>query len=58
MAGALDHLMILDLTSHLSGPYCAMLLADHGADVIKIEPPTAIPPVACRPSSTARAPHS
>ena len=39
MAGALDHLIVLDLTSHLSGPYCAMLLADHGAEVIKIEPP-------------------
>jgi len=40
MAGALDHLVVLDLTSHLSGPYCAMLLADHGAEVLKIEPPT------------------
>ncbi len=39
MAGALDHLVVLDLTSHLSGPYCAMLLADHGAEVIKVEPP-------------------
>jgi crotonobetainyl-CoA:carnitine CoA-transferase CaiB-like acyl-CoA transferase len=39
MGGALDHLLVLDLTSHLSGPYCAMLLADHGAEVIKIEPP-------------------
>jgi crotonobetainyl-CoA:carnitine CoA-transferase CaiB-like acyl-CoA transferase len=39
MLGALDHLLVLDLTSHLSGPYCAMLLADHGAEVIKIEPP-------------------
>ena len=39
MAGALDHLLVLDLTSHLSGPYCAMMLADHGAEVIKVEPP-------------------
>src|SRR6201989_3379697 len=39
MPGALDHLLVLDLTSHLSGPYCAMLLADHGADVVKVEPP-------------------
>ena len=37
MPGALDGLVVIDVTSHLSGPYAAMLLADHGADVIKIE---------------------
>lgn len=39
MPGALDGLKIIDLTRVLGGPYCTMVLADHGAEVIKVEPP-------------------
>jgi len=39
MAGVYSGLRVLDLSWGISGPLVGMLLADHGADVVKIEPP-------------------
>ena len=43
MPGALEDLRIVDLTTGLAGPLATMTLSDHGADVIKVEPPRGDP---------------
>ncbi|MBI4201134.1 MAG: CoA transferase [Chloroflexi bacterium] len=39
MPAALDDVRVLDISQGMAGPFCAKLLGDFGADVIKVEPP-------------------
>ncbi len=38
--GALDGLRVIDFGQYMAGPLAAMMLADHGADVIRVDPPS------------------
>ena len=42
-----EGIRVIDLSVFLLGPYLTLAMADHGAEVIKVEPPAkAIPPAA------------
>ena len=39
MSGALDGIRVIDFGQYLAGPLAALLLADQGAEIIRVDPP-------------------
>jgi crotonobetainyl-CoA:carnitine CoA-transferase CaiB-like acyl-CoA transferase len=58
MEQALSDIKVLDLTHYIAGPYCTKLLADYGADVIKVEKPDKGDPARRMKPFLGDAPHS
>jgi len=57
MPGILDDIRVLELAHSLSGAFCAKLMADQGADTIKVEPPGWGDPARCEPPFIGGEPH-
>jgi crotonobetainyl-CoA:carnitine CoA-transferase CaiB-like acyl-CoA transferase len=57
MAGILDGIRVVELANSLSGAFCAKLLADQGADTLKIEPPGRGDPARYEPPFIGGGPH-
>ncbi|MEX2373080.1 MAG: CoA transferase, partial [Dehalococcoidia bacterium] len=43
MAQLFDGIRVVELARHVAGPFAGKLLADYGADVLKVEPPEGDP---------------
>jgi crotonobetainyl-CoA:carnitine CoA-transferase CaiB-like acyl-CoA transferase len=54
VAGALAGIRVVEFASYVSGPYAGMMLADLGAEVVKVEAVRAIPSAAGGASNTVR----